>query len=87
MISDLGTQNHTCGSLDLGGASAEIAFVPGHGNVDQQYMSKEVLFKKEHDLYARSYLCYGHNEARSRFLAHLVQNVSHFNGAYTRMMI
>jgi len=79
--------DHTCGSLDLGGASAEIAFVPGHGNVDQEYVSKEVLFSKEHDLYARSYLCYGHNEARSRFLAHLVQNVSHFNGTCTRMMI
>ena len=87
MISNLGTQDRTCGSLDLGGASAEIAFVPRHANVDQQYVSKEVLFNKEHDLYARSYLCYGHNEARSRFLAHLVQTVSHFNGTCTCMMI
>jgi hypothetical protein len=32
---------------------------------------RELLVGKEENLYARSYLCYGHNEALGRFLAHL----------------
>lgn len=61
----------------MGGASAEIAFsaLPGP-NASRYYVTERLLRKEEH-LYARSYLCYGHMEAKGRFLAHLLsQNVS-----------
>lgn len=69
------TQEPTNGSLDLGGASVEIAFEPHSETIHHpaEYMSQEKLFGKTYNLYARSYLCYGHNEAQSRFLASLVQ--------------
>ena len=60
------------GSLDLGGASTQIAFQvfdqpPGH-------KPSEKLFSQQYNLFARSYLCYGVNEARGRFLASLVDS-------------
>lgn len=69
------TQEPTNGSLDLGGASVEIAFETHSETIRHpaEYMSREKLFGKAYNLYARSYLCYGHNEAQSRFLASLVQ--------------
>jgi hypothetical protein len=58
------------GSLDLGGASSQIAFQV----FDQSpgYKPSEKLFNQQYNLFARSYLCYGVNEARGRFLASLV---------------
>lgn len=59
------------GSLDMGGASVEIAFsVPP--DFDSDYYVTEMLMGKSEHLYARSYLCYGFKEARARYLAHLV---------------
>ena len=67
-------QEPTSGSLDLGGASVEIAFELHNQTIHQpEYVSSEELFDITYNLYARSYLCYGHNEASSRFLASLVQ--------------
>ena len=61
------------GSLDLGGASAEIAFqYQPHGTPQSEYEVTVELFGKQHNLYARSYLCYGQNEAKWRLLAHLI---------------
>ena len=59
------------GSLDLGGASAEIAFqaVPSES---PHYLTNVTIYDRSYTLYARSYLCYGLNEARLRFLAHLI---------------
>ena len=67
------SQDETVGSLDLGGASAEIAFeVPFNSSTTT---ASEKLFNREYHLYARSYLCYGQTEAHARFLAHLHSNV------------
>ena len=42
----------------------------------------------KYDIYARSFLCYGENEAYSRFLAYLVRNsVSHIILIYMYVMI
>ena len=61
------------GSLDLGGASTEIAFqYSPHVGPHDDYVASVELFKKRHQVYARSYLCYGLNEARWRLLAHLI---------------
>ena len=67
----------TVGSLDLGGASTQIAFQV----FDQSpgYRPSEKLFSQQYNLFARSYLCYGVNEARGRFLAHLISKVSIFS--------
>ena len=57
------------GSLDLGGASTQIAFqVFG----ESPQTASEKLFSQKYNLFARSYLCYGVNEAYRRFLASLV---------------
>ena len=68
----------TIGALDLGGASTQIAFESNDSSVEPDYHSEKTLFDKTYNVYARSFLCYGENEAYSRFLAYLVQNsVSH----------
>lgn len=59
------------GALDLGGASTQITFP--HSTVQHsEYESTVNLFDEKHTLYARSYLCYGQDQARLRFLAHLI---------------
>lgn len=61
----------TVGSLDLGGASSQIAFeVPN----ESPYTASEKLFNRKYNLSARSYLCYGVNEAYRRFLASLINS-------------
>jgi Golgi nucleoside diphosphatase len=63
------------GTLDLGGASVEIAFQ--HPSAEpSEYQASVTLFETNHSLYARSYLCYGLNEARFRLLAHLINESS-----------
>lgn len=64
------------GTLDMGGASTEITFLHSSNHQsDDPYQTTITLFDNAHDLYARSYLCYGLNQARLRLLAHLY-NVS-----------
>ena len=61
----------------MGGASAEIAFSVAPNSGTSRYYVTETLLKKKENLYARSYLCYGHTQAKGRFLAHLyTKNVS-----------
>jgi len=61
------------GSLDMGGASTEIAFKLNEAaNLSVPFHTNEVLFNHTYPVYARSYLCYGHVEAEARFLGHLV---------------
>jgi len=65
----------TLGALDMGGASAEITFVPEKGTVvPSSYSSYVRLYGRDYNLYTHSFLCYGMKEAERRLLASLVQN-------------
>ncbi|XP_030638615.1 ectonucleoside triphosphate diphosphohydrolase 3 [Chanos chanos] len=63
----------TVGSLDLGGASTQIAFsVPD--NLQGEDFIKVKLYGYEYNVYTHSFLCYGKNEAEKRVLASLVKS-------------
>lgn len=64
----------TIGGLDMGGASAEISFIPKQGTiVPNNYRSFIRLYGRNYTLYTHSFLCYGMNEAERRVLASIVQ--------------
>ncbi|KAF4088147.1 hypothetical protein AMELA_G00079280 [Ameiurus melas] len=69
-IHPLGAQ--TVGSLDLGGASTQIAFTapPDTRGAD---LIKVSLYGYEYNVYTHSFLCYGKNEAEKKVLAELVK--------------
>ena len=56
----------------------EIAFRPskGHHSYSSDYNATVKLYGDLYTVYARSYLCYGHNEAQKRYWGHLVNHVS-----------
>uniref|UniRef100_A0A3P9LKH6 Ectonucleoside triphosphate diphosphohydrolase 3 n=1 Tax=Oryzias latipes TaxID=8090 RepID=A0A3P9LKH6_ORYLA len=65
----------TVGSMDLGGASTQIAFAvqePGQG---PDYMHVK-LYGYPYIVYTHSFLCYGKNEADKRFLAKVLESTS-----------
>ena len=63
----------------MGGASAEITFVPEKGTVvPSSYSSYVRLYGRDYNLYTHSFLCYGMKEAERRLLASLVQ-VTYFS--------
>ena len=61
----------TIGALDMGGASAQIAF-HAPSTIRSEYQATEKLFGKSYAIYARSYLCFGAVEAKRRYLAYLL---------------
>jgi apyrase len=62
-------QKSTIGALDMGGASMQIAFTHD-GPIDNDYTLMADLFGDSYNVYSRSYLCYGVNEAVRRILAY-----------------
>ena len=68
------TRYSSIGALDLGGASTQIAFET-NDTVQSEFSKTEKLFGVTYNLYARSYLCYGENQAYARFLAYLIHKV------------
>ncbi|XP_051574071.1 ectonucleoside triphosphate diphosphohydrolase 3-like isoform X2 [Myxocyprinus asiaticus] len=60
----------TVGSLDLGGASTQIAFAVTD-DVRGEDIIKVSLYGYEYNIYTHSFLCYGKNEAEKRVLAKL----------------
>lgn len=62
----------TVGSLDLGGASTQIAFT-APDDAKGQDLIKISLYGYEYNVYTHSFLCYGKNEAEKRLLADLVK--------------
>ncbi|XP_042346574.1 ectonucleoside triphosphate diphosphohydrolase 3 [Plectropomus leopardus] len=65
----------TVGSMDLGGASTQIAFdVPDH-LMGPDYMPVK-LYGYPYNVYTHSFLCYGKNEADKRVLDKIVQESS-----------
>ncbi|XP_015212345.2 ectonucleoside triphosphate diphosphohydrolase 3 [Lepisosteus oculatus] len=65
----------TIGSLDLGGASTQIAFSPEEPDSSDRFR-RVTLYGYEYSVYTHSYTCYGRNEAERQVLAALVQTSS-----------
>ena len=58
----------------MGGASAEITFIPKRNtDLPSDYSSFVRLYGNNYTVYTHSFLCYGMKEAERRFLASLVQ--------------
>ncbi|KAI4871219.1 hypothetical protein NFI96_003484 [Prochilodus magdalenae] len=62
----------TVGSLDLGGASTQIAFTAPDDATGKDLI-RVSLYGYEYNIYTHSFLCFGKNEAEKRVLAQLVQ--------------
>uniref|UniRef100_A0A8C1SFR8 Ectonucleoside triphosphate diphosphohydrolase 3 n=1 Tax=Cyprinus carpio TaxID=7962 RepID=A0A8C1SFR8_CYPCA len=60
------------GSLDLGGASTQIAFATSEDAKGEDII-KVSLYGYEYNIYTHSFLCYGKNEAEKRVLAKLLK--------------
>lgn len=61
------------GSMDLGGASTQIAFTLPDPNARGTDIMRVTLYGYEYNIYTHSFLCYGKNEAEKRVLAALVK--------------
>ncbi|KAA0702959.1 Ectonucleoside triphosphate diphosphohydrolase 3 [Triplophysa tibetana] len=68
----------TVGSLDLGGASTQIAFaIPD--DAEGEDIIKVSLYGYDYNIYTHSFLCYGKNEAEKRVLAKLSKESSNWS--------
>ena len=66
-------QHTTFGTLDLGGASTQITFVPETpSELHPNYTESILLYGEEYKVYTNSFLCYGMNEVYRVLEAHLV---------------
>ncbi|XP_071325314.1 ectonucleoside triphosphate diphosphohydrolase 3 [Trachinotus anak] len=65
----------TVGSMDLGGASTQIAFVVQDDLKGPDYMHVK-LYGYPYNIYTHSFLCYGKNEAEKRILDKIMQESS-----------
>jgi Golgi nucleoside diphosphatase len=68
-------QHHTFGFLDMGGASTQIAFEPEHHQKEEHMDDLEKITlhtldgrRVEYDVFVTTFLGYGSNEARRRYL-------------------
>ncbi|KAI9244310.1 nucleoside phosphatase family-domain-containing protein [Sporodiniella umbellata] len=75
-------QHHTFGFLDMGGASAQIAFEPEHHQKEehQNDLTKVQLRtldgrSVEYDVFVTTFLGYGSNEARRRYLEKRIEDM------------
>ena len=59
------------GALDLGGASTQIAFLPGTTIDDSSTRVVLRLYGTNYSIYTHSYLCYGQNQALKMLMASL----------------
>ncbi|XP_070691671.1 ectonucleoside triphosphate diphosphohydrolase 3 [Pempheris klunzingeri] len=65
----------TVGSMDLGGASTQIAFAVQDDLRGQDYLQVK-LYGYPYNVYTHSFLCYGKNEAEKRVLDKVIQDSS-----------
>ncbi|KAM9353681.1 ectonucleoside triphosphate diphosphohydrolase 3 [Symphorus nematophorus] len=65
----------TVGSMDLGGASTQIAFAVQENLTGPDYL-KVKLYGYPYNVYTHSFLCYGKNEVEKRILDKVVQESS-----------
>ncbi|XP_013778001.1 ectonucleoside triphosphate diphosphohydrolase 2-like [Limulus polyphemus] len=64
----------TVGTLDLGGASTQIAFELSKGDSENRSVSALKLYGHNYRVFSKSYLCFGINEALRRFYFLLVKD-------------
>lgn len=62
----------TVGSMDLGGASTQIAFAVADNFTGTDYLRVK-LYGYPYNVYTHSFLCYGKNEAEKKVLDKIVQ--------------
>lgn len=79
-VSDHGNGHHTYGFLDMGGASAQIAFAPNATEAEKHANDLTLLRLRtigganlEYKVFSTTWLGYGVNEARKRFVKALVE--------------
>ncbi|XP_057690393.1 ectonucleoside triphosphate diphosphohydrolase 3 isoform X2 [Corythoichthys intestinalis] len=65
----------TVGSMDLGGASTQIAFAVNEDLTGDDYLHVK-LYGYPYNVYTHSFLCYGKNEAGKRLLDKVIQESS-----------
>jgi hypothetical protein len=63
------TSNNTWGTLDLGGASLQIAFYVLSQDISENLFKLQIGGQKHWNVYTKSYLSFGHVSARRRYLA------------------
>lgn len=82
-----GHTEDTFGALDLGGASTQVAF-PVSSDASSEDITELTLYGRKYRVFAVSYLCYGVNEIRRRFLAHIIaQQVSLVTGFSSSLVV
>ncbi|KAL9061134.1 MAG: hypothetical protein Q9162_000279 [Coniocarpon cinnabarinum] len=76
------TKHHTYGFLDLGGASAQIAFAPNSTEVEKHSNDLHTVRlrstdggSQEYQVFVTTWLGYGVNEAKSRYTKELISHV------------
>ncbi|KAJ3598097.1 hypothetical protein NHX12_001611 [Muraenolepis orangiensis] len=62
----------TVGSMDLGGASTQLAFAVDRELKGEDYLPIR-LYGYDYNIYSHSYLCYGKNEAEKQILDSIIQ--------------
>ena len=68
------TESRTVGSLDMGGASTQVSFIPANeAAIPSNFAAEVTLFGDTFTTYSRSYLCFGMDEATRRILATIVK--------------
>ncbi|TGZ82930.1 hypothetical protein EX30DRAFT_144278 [Ascodesmis nigricans] len=77
---DHGKNHHTYGFLDMGGASAQIAFAPNSTEAEKHANDLKLLRLRnlggkeiEHRVFVTTWLGFGVNEARRRYVEHLIE--------------
>lgn len=72
------------GSLEMGGASAQIAFFDPTQDILSNLFKVQVGQQKHWNIYAHSFLHYGKNSARRRMWSHLAAGAGCFGGNHKR---
>ncbi|XP_010005909.1 PREDICTED: ectonucleoside triphosphate diphosphohydrolase 3 [Chaetura pelagica] len=66
-------RKETVGALDLGGASAQISFIPEDSQDNFNSTLQVKLYGYNYNVYTHSFPCYGRDEAEKRLLALMLQ--------------
>ena len=62
----------TVGSMDLGGASTQLAFQVGEELKGEDFLPVR-LYGYDYNVYTHSYLCYGKNEAANQIMDRMIK--------------